>query len=85
MQFTQIQVNEGASAVDQVAEMLMQGDKEEAHQIGAPDDVTNTPVDYGDDEETTSEEVEVEAAVSEDGDEVADIRRGPAGRKRRRP
>ena len=62
--------NTGASAVDQVAELLVSGEQE-AHQIGAPDDVTNTPVDYGD-EETTSEEVEVEAAVSEDGDEVAD-------------
>ena len=56
----------GASAVDQVAEMLMQGDNEEAHQLGEPDNVTDTPVDY--DEEETSEEVEVEAAGSEDGD-----------------
>ena len=54
----------GASAVDQVAELLV-GGNEEAHQIGEPDNVTDTPVDYG--EEATSEEVEVEAAVSEDG------------------
>jgi hypothetical protein len=54
----------GASAVDQVAELLVSSDKEEAHQIGEPDNVTDTPVDYG--EEATSEEVEVEAAVSED-------------------
>ena len=56
--------NTGASAVDQVAEMLV-GGNEEAHQIGEPDNVTDTPVDY---EEETSEEVEVEAAVSEDGE-----------------
>ena len=57
--------NEGASAVDQVAELLV-GGQEEAHQIGEPDNVTDTLVDYG--EEETSEEVEVEAAVSEDGE-----------------
>jgi hypothetical protein len=57
----------GASAVDQVAELLV-GGNEEAHQIGTPDNVTDTPVEYEDDEETTSEEVEVEAAGSEDGD-----------------
>ena len=45
--------NEGASAVDQVAEMLLQGDKEEAHQLGEPDNVTDAPVEY---EEETSEE-----------------------------
>jgi len=56
----------GASAVDQVAEMLMQGDKQEAHQIGEPDNVTDTPVDY--EEEETSEEVEAESAGSEDGE-----------------
>ena len=57
----------GASAVDQVADMLMQSDKGEAHQIGAPDNVTDTPVEYGE-EEVTSEEVEAESAGFEDGD-----------------
>ena len=41
MQFTLIQ-RMGHGAVDQVAEMLLQGDKKR-HQIGAPDNVTDTP------------------------------------------
>ena len=46
--------DEGASAIDQITEMLVSGEaegvKEEAHQIGEPDNVTDTEVDY--DEET---------------------------------
>lgn len=53
--------NEGASAVDQVASMLM----------GEPDNVTDTPVEYEGEEEVTSEDIPVEDEGSEDeGDEV---------------
>ena len=61
--------DEGASAIDQITEMLVSGEaegtKEEAHQIGEPDNVTDTEVDY---DEETSEEVEFDTAVSEDGE-----------------
>ena len=68
----------GASAVDQVAELLT-GGAEEAHQIGAPDNVTDTPVEY-EGEETTSEEVEgssLNLACSPLGSR--DTRQGPRG------
>ncbi len=60
--------DEGASAIDQITEMLVGNVEEnsvkgEAHQIGEPDNVTDADVDY-----EPSEEVEVEAAVSEDGE-----------------
>lgn len=59
--------DEGASAIDQITEMLVSGEAEgtteEAHQIGAPDDVTDAEVDY-----ETSEVDEDESAGSEDGE-----------------
>ena len=60
--------DEGASAIDQITEMLVSGQaeepiKEEAHQIGEPDDVTDAEVDY-----ETSEVDEDDSAGFEDGE-----------------